>query len=73
MANQPSHKVKIGLITATVWNNDGFFSVDISRAYRDGEGQWHNTASFTHADLLNVSKCAERAEIWIGRQAQSNG
>ena len=68
MANQPAQKFRLGLITATIWNNDGFYSVDLSRSYKDEKGDWQNTASFHHSDLLNLSKCAERAETWIGRQ-----
>ncbi|WP_116600119.1 hypothetical protein [Primorskyibacter marinus] len=68
MSTQPAYKVRLGLITATVWNNDGFYSVDISRSYKNNEGQWQNTSSYSHSDLLNVAKCAERAEIWIGRK-----
>lgn len=68
MANQPAYKVRLGLITATVWDNDGFYSVDMSRAYRNSEGEWQNTATFSHSDLLNIAKCAERAEIWISRK-----
>ncbi len=67
MATQPTKKFRLGLITATIWDNDGFFSVDMSRAYRDDTGAWKNTASFHHSDLLNIAKCAERAEAWIGR------
>ena len=68
MSNQPAYKVKLGLITATVWKNDGFYSVDIARSYKNGEGNWMSTSSYGHSDLLNVAKCAERAEIWISRQ-----
>ncbi|MFU1682562.1 hypothetical protein ACM258_08120 [Phaeobacter piscinae] len=68
MANQPAQKFKIGLFTATVWQNDGFSSVDLSRSYKTDTGEWRNTGSFHHSDLLNLAKCAERAEIWIGRQ-----
>lgn len=68
MSNQPAYKVKLGLITATVWKNDGFYSVDIARSYKNGEGNWMSTFSYSHSDLLNVAKCAERAEIWISRQ-----
>ncbi|MBR9650236.1 hypothetical protein [Thalassovita aquimarina] len=68
MSNQPAYKVKLGLITATVWKNDGFYSVDIARSYKNGEGNWMSTSSYSHSDLLNVAKCAERAEIWISRQ-----
>lgn len=69
MANQPAHKVKIGLTTATIWQNEGFYSVDISRSYKTGDNDWRSTSSFAQADLLNVAKCAERAEIWISDQA----
>ena len=68
MANQPAYKVRLGLITATVWDNDGFHSVDLSRAYRDNDGNSQNTSSFAQGDLLNVAKCAERAELWISRK-----
>lgn len=68
MSNTPAYKVKLGLITATVWKNEGFYSVDISRSYKNALGEWQSTSSYSHADLLNVAKCAERAEIWISRQ-----
>lgn len=68
MSNQPAHKFKIGLITATIWDNEGHFSVDISRSYKNGDNEWKTTSSFFHNDLLNVAKCAERAENWIARQ-----
>ncbi|WP_291839519.1 hypothetical protein [Limimaricola sp.] len=69
MANQPVYKVKIGSTTATIWDNDGSYSVEIKRSYRDVDADWKETFSFYHKDLLNVAKCAERAEIWIARQS----
>ncbi len=71
MSNKPAHKVRIGLITATIWDNDGFFSVDLSRSYKNGENDWKSTTGFHVSDLLNVAKCAERAEVWIARQANT--
>lgn len=68
MTNQPAQKFKIGLTTATIWQNEGFYTVDLSRSYKSEGGEWRNTSSFHHSDLLNLAKCAERAEIWIGRQ-----
>lgn len=68
MANQPAKKFRLGLITATIWDNDGFYSIDLSRSYRDDTSTWKNTTSFHHSDLLNLAKCSERAEAWIGRQ-----
>ncbi len=72
MSSTPVHKVKIGLITAAIWNNGGFYSVDMSRSYKNGEGNWQSSTSFGHADLLNVAKCADRAEIWIARHANDS-
>ncbi|SDO89801.1 hypothetical protein SAMN05216196_11276 [Lutimaribacter pacificus] len=71
MTHQPIHKIRLGLITATIWDNDGFYSVDLSRSYRDKDGNWQNTATFSQADLLNIAKCAERAEIWISRKTHA--
>ena len=72
MSNQPAYRFKIGLITATIWNNDGFYSADLTRADKTQEGDWRNTASFGHNDLLNLSKCAERTESWIAKQLAAN-
>jgi hypothetical protein len=69
MSNQPVHKVKIGLIHAAIWENDGFNSVEFSRSYKTSDGEWKNTSSFSQGDLLNLSKCAERAELWVSRKA----
>ncbi len=68
MSKYPAHKFKIGLTTATIWENGSFYSVDISRAYKNDQSEWQSTAKFFHADSLNLSKCVERAETWIGRQ-----
>jgi hypothetical protein len=68
MSNQPAHKIKLGLITATIWDNDGSYSVDMARSYKTDQKEWKNTSVFFHSDLLNAAKCAERAEIWISRQ-----
>jgi len=68
MSNLPVHKIKLGLVTATIWDNDGSYSVDISRSYKSDQNEWKNTSSLFQSDLLNVAKCAERAEIWISRQ-----
>lgn len=73
MSNQPAHKVRIGLVTATVWENDGHHSVEVSRSFKSTEGDWRSIGSFFHSDLLNVAKCVERAEIWISRQNTSKG
>ncbi|GHA46400.1 hypothetical protein GCM10008927_09510 [Amylibacter ulvae] len=69
MTKTPIYKFRLGLITATIWENDNFYSVDMTRSYKNSEGQWQNTTSYSHADLLNLAKCAERAENWIARKS----
>lgn len=54
MSKTPAYKFKLGLITATIWDNNGFYSVDLSRSYKNNEGQWQSTASYGHSDLLSV-------------------
>ena len=68
MSESPVFKFKIGLITATIWDNDGFYSVDMSRSYKTNEGEWRSASSYSQSDLLNLAKCAERAENWIARK-----
>ena len=43
MSNQPAHKIKLGLITATIWDNDGSYSVDMARSYKTDEKVFKNT------------------------------
>ena len=71
MIKRPAQKLRLGLITATIWDNDGFYSVDLSRSYKDAQGDWNNSNSFSHADLLNLSKLAQRAENWIAGQTNA--
>lgn len=72
MANAPAKKFRIGFVTATVWKNDGtdksFFTVEVSRSYKDGDGEYKNGSSLNHADLLNAARVLTRAEAWISEQ-----
>lgn len=72
MNNAPAKKFRIGYITATIWKNDGldkpFYSVDITRSYKDSNGDYQTGTSFNHADLANVAILAARAESWISEQ-----
>ena len=74
--NKPVFKATIGFITASVWRNskDGIvmYSTDITRSYRDKEGNWQSVSAFNHDDLLNVAKLAERAESFIAKDKQAS-
>jgi hypothetical protein len=69
-ANPPVTKIRIGNITATVWlNNETFFSVVLSKSYKDGS-DWKETDQLNHGDLLNAAKVLQRAEEWIGTESK---
>ena len=74
--NRPAHEIKVAQIRAAVWLNansrgDKWFSVSITKMYRDGE-KWKDSNSFGRDDLPLVSKVTEMAYAWIWN-CTSNG
>ena len=67
--NQPAAKFRIGYVTATVWQNDRFFNVEVSKSYKDGE-DWKETGSLGHGDIMNAVQVLKRAEQFIAEQQQ---
>ncbi len=64
---KPARKFRLGFVEAAVWDNDNFYSVTLSRTYKDGE-EYKNTDSLGAGDLLNAAKVLTRAEAWIAEQ-----
>ena len=67
--NRPIHEIKLGRIRASIWANRGrrqevWYSVSLSRVYRDGEN-WKTTTSFGRDDLPLVAKASDMAYAWI--------
>jgi hypothetical protein len=67
-ANQPAAKFRLGFVTATVWKNDDFFNVVLTRSYKDADDQWQDTDQLNAGDLLNAAKVLQRAEEFISAQ-----
>lgn len=69
--NKPAATFRIGFVKATIWKNKNgdntFYNVNVSRSYKDGD-EYKDGDSFGQADLLNLSKVAERAEAFIAAQ-----
>lgn len=67
----PAKKFRIGYLTSTIWTNDGsnskYFTVDITRTYKDGE-ELKNTPSLGHADIANARELLRLAGDWIMTQ-----
>lgn len=67
--NAPVHKERIGFVSAAIWTNDsGFYSIKLSRSYKDGD-TIKDTDQLGSADLLNAAKVLQRAEQWIADQS----
>ena len=66
--NPPVAKVRVGLITASIWENKtdkgDFQNVTFERRYKKGD-QWHSTRSYSISDLLELAKCADMAHTKI--------
>ena len=69
--SKPQAKLKDGLLTATVWENqteDGkiFYSTTLSRSYKKGD-DWKESNSFNEDDLLGIARLAGKAYDAIKR------
>jgi hypothetical protein len=67
--NSPVAKVRVGLITASIWENPTdkgtFYNVTFERRYRDAEGNWKSSHSYNADDLLALAKAADLAHTKI--------
>ena len=65
MANQPEETLRDGSLKATIWKNEGekgtFFSVNLTRIYKDDAGNYHDSDSFSGTELLRIAHLATRA------------
>ena len=65
----PVAKVRVGLINASIWENQTekgtFHNVTFERRYRDAEGNWKSSHSYNADDLLSLAKAADLAHTKI--------
>ena len=60
--NKPVRKIRIGSVSATVWKQqDGFYTATLERNYKDKDGNWKSTHSFSADDLVVAAKVADLA------------
>lgn len=76
MNNQPTKQFRLGLVVASVFENEHegrtFHSVAVSRLYKaDKEADdWSRTHSFDLDDLPRVGEVTRQAYVWIQQQRQ---
>jgi hypothetical protein len=73
--NKPVHEVRLGRIRASIWLNrnskgEEWFSVTLSRSYKNAEGAWKNSSSLGLDDLLVAGEVLRQAALWIFRERQ---
>ncbi len=68
---KPDHEVKVGNVRAAVWDNDGLYSIKISRIYRDKDEQWRSSSSLGQRDLPNLCFASIELYNWIQSRANS--
>jgi hypothetical protein len=66
----PEETFRIGSIKASVWLQEGqerpaFRSVSLARSYRDAQGQWQQSVTFTARDLPAAVKTLEMAMDYV--------
>lgn len=66
-AKKPARQFRIGNVKASIWANQNFFNVELTKSYKKGD-QWEDTSSLGHADLLNAAAILKRCEAWIAEQ-----
>ena len=74
--NPPADKVRVGLITASIWENQTdkgkFHNVTFERRYKDGD-QWKSSHSYNADDLLALAKAADLAHTQIVEARNAEG
>lgn len=76
MANQPTETLRDGRLKATIWKNFGdngnFYTVNLSRSFKDEAGTWQDSDSYSGAELLRISRLAGKAYDRIGELRQAD-
>jgi hypothetical protein len=68
-ANPPVAKIRVGLITASIWERKTdvgtFHTTTFDRRYKDRSGKWKSSSSYDALDLLTLSKLADLAHTKV--------
>ena len=81
--NVPEKKFSTGVITATVWQNQGrsrngevvgFRTISLQRRYKDKNGAWQSASSLRLNDLPKATLVLQKAyEYLVLREAREGG
>ncbi len=67
--NAPVKVLRVGALKASIWKNEAdrktFFNVTFIRSYKPENGDWKESDSYGHSDLLELEKLTGLAWRWI--------
>lgn len=68
-ATQPIQTLRDGNIQLAIWENisenGAFYSITLNRSYKDADGNYKNTTSFSGNDLLKINQLSSHAYMLI--------
>jgi hypothetical protein len=66
---RPVFEARMGRLKAACWQQESdqgpWFSVTLSRSYKDGQRSWQTAHSFGRDDLLVLAKLCDQVHTWI--------
>ncbi|MBL8820382.1 MAG: hypothetical protein JNL58_30440 [Planctomyces sp.] len=73
---KPKKTIRRRNIKAVIWKNRSregslYYTIEIVRRYKNAGGDWEDSKSFSHYDLLLVQKVADLAFDWVYAQEEA--
>jgi hypothetical protein len=69
----PAHVITLGRIRATIWSNESaegtYYSVTLTRLYRDGGGKTKSASSLGRDDILPAAEALRLAYQWVAAKS----
>jgi hypothetical protein len=68
----PFDEIRIGVVRAAFWKNetsnssDPWYSLTLSRLYKNQEGAWQSSGTFRQRDLPSLVKVISDSFLWFG-------
>ena len=76
MTNKPIDTLRDGSLKATIWSNFGekgtFYTVNLTRTYKDDADKYHDSDSFSGSELLRIAHLATRAYDRVSELRQAD-
>src|SRR3954449_12951221 len=73
-SSTPEHKVHYERADVAIWKREAegrmWYSLSVTRSYKDQDGRWQRTSSLDEEDILPAARALEDAYTWIQKERQ---